>query len=175
MPEETKKRKRVKLRAGDVFEMPLDDGRLGYGVVIVGGGVLYVIILRTLHSHRPRPEVLHADPIALVGWTMDALIYHGRWSIVFSGYPSREDVPYPNWKVRVHDSAKQTSIQTTDFTGRVLGPATPEEIELLDNQSSRSPIAYQDALEALHRIRPWRPDYDRLTPEYLAARVTRPS
>lgn len=169
MSEPAKKTRRVKLKAGDVFEMPLANGALGYGVAILGGGTPYIIVLRTLHIERPHIDVLSSDAIALVGWTMDALVFHGRWSVVFPDYPTRNDVPYPNWKVRIGGE-----VHTTDFAGNVLGPATSSEIDLLDNQSSRSPIAFQNAFEALHDLQPWRSDYDRLTPAYLSARMTRP-
>ncbi len=169
MSEPAKNTKHVKLKAGDVFEMPLANGGLGYGVAILGGGTPYIIVLRTLHTERPHIDVLASDAIALVGWTMDALVFHGRWSVVFSDYPARNDVPYPNWKVHISGE-----MHTTDSAGNVLGPATLAEINLLDNQSSRAPIAFQNALEALHDLQPWRPDYDRLAPAYLSARMTRP-
>lgn len=161
--------KRVRLRPGDVFEMPLADGRFGYGVVIVGGGAPYVIILRSIHHDRPDVKTLIADEIAFVGQTMDALIYHGRWIIVFQDYPVRGDVPFPNWKVGMD---RDTVV--TDFSGQnVLGAPSPEESQLLDFKFSRAPIGYQNALEALHGLRDWREDYDRLTFAYAKARMTR--
>jgi len=161
--------KRVMLRPGDVFEMPLADGRLGYGVIVLGGDVPHVIILRSIHHKQPELAELAKDGIALVGQTMDALIYHGRWSIVFQNYPMRADVPFPNWKVRIDGQ-----MVVTDFSGRqALGPLSPEESELLDCKFMRSPIAYQDALEALHGLQAWQEEYNQLTMAYASARVTR--
>ena len=114
--------KRVTLESGDVFEMPLADGKFGYGVIVHGGGVPYVIVLRSIHAKRPELSELVDDDIALVGQTMDALIYHGRWSIVFRDYPTRADVPFPNWKVRIDGE-----LVVTDFSGQqVLGPPSSE-------------------------------------------------
>ena len=64
-------------------------------------------------------------------------------------------------------------MHTTDYNGNVLGPSTSEEIALLDNQFSRAPIAYQDALEAIHGLKPWDASYERLTPAYARARELR--
>ena len=52
-------------------------------MIVLGGDVPYVIILRSIHHKQPQLAELAKDGIALVGQTMDALIYHGRWSIVF--------------------------------------------------------------------------------------------
>jgi hypothetical protein len=163
------KPKRVTLKPGDVFEMPLADGRIGYGVIVRGGGVPYVIILRSIHDVRPELSELANDGIALVGQTMDALIYHGRWTIVFRDYPTRPDVPFPNWKVQIDGQ-----MVVTDFSGQqVLGRASPEETDFLDFKFSRAPIAYQNALEALHGLRAWEESYEKLTPTYASARMTR--
>lgn len=160
--------KRIKLKPGDVFEMPLADGRLGYGVIILSDITQYVIILRSIYQTRPELAALARDDIAFVGETTDALIHHGSWSIVFHDYPVRTDVPFPNWKVAVEG---QTIV--TNFSGRVLGPPLAKEAELLDFKFSRSPIAYQDALEALHRLQAWSESYEKLTATYAAARMTR--
>jgi len=162
------KGKRIPVKAGGVFEIPTPDGRFGYGVIIKGGGVPYVIILKRLHDVRATIAELAHDDIAFVGWTMDALIYHGRWTIIGGGYPDRPDVPFPNFRVKVGGVTC-----TTDFTGKVLGPIRSDEVALLDQKWSRAAIAYQDALFALHGLAEWDPTYDKLTAAYARKRVTR--
>lgn len=168
MSQDKLKHRRTVLREGDVFEFDVPDGHLGYGVVVVGGGVPYVIILRSLHRSRPTMADLKADDIALVGWTMDALIHKGRWRIAFSGYPRRSDIPYPN-----HIVALAGGLMVTDFRGTVLGPAREGEIGLLEHQGSRAPIGYEKAFLALHGFVPWTSDCDRLTADYVRRRATR--
>jgi hypothetical protein len=164
------KGKRITVKAGAIFEIPAPDGRLGYGVAIVGGGVPYVIILKSLHKERPPVSDLTTDEIALAGWTTDAQIYHGRWTLVGADYPPRPDVPFPNFKVRIDGS-----YQTTDFRGNVLGPSTPDEIELLAFQTSSSAIIYQDALMAIHGFCDWEDYYEKLLPAHALARMSRSS
>jgi hypothetical protein len=153
-------------RASDIFEMLLPDGRLAYGVAVIGGGTPYIIVLKSVHTARPDLSLLITDEIALVGRTMDALIHHGRWPIVGTGYRDRGDVPYPNWKVLV-----EGRLMVTDFSGTPLRPITPEEDQLLDFRFSQSPIAFQNAMESLHGLRDWRSEDDKLTVEYARRRV----
>jgi len=167
------KRKRVRLKAGDIFELTVPDGRLGYGVVVMpgvlkGGGTPYIIILQSLHSSQPSLADLAGDEIALVGWTMDALVYHGRWRVVGHDYPARIDVPFPNWKV-----GRGGVTYVIDVMGEIIDEATAEEQELLDLQWSRAPIGFQNAFEAMHGFRNWDEHYDKLTAAYARKRMTR--
>lgn len=162
------KRKRVKLRQGDLFELSVSDGRLGYGLVIIPGGVLYAAFFKSLHGSRPDIASLLADEIALVGTTMDSLFYHGRWSVIARDQPIPAAIPFPNWKVKIGGE-----LRTTDFEGRTHWSMRPDEIELLDYKFSRAPLGYQDALEALNGLGEWQDSYDKLTPAYAARRVTR--
>lgn len=162
------KRKRVKLRQGDLFELPVTDGRLGYGLVIIPGGVLYAAFFRGLHSSRPDMASLLAEEIALVGMTMDSMFYHGRWSVIAHDQPIPAAIPFPNWKVKIGGE-----LRTTDFEGRYHWSMRPDEIDLLDYKFSRAPLGYQNALEAINGIGEWQESYDELTLAYAARRVTR--
>ena len=99
---------------------------------------------------------------------MDALIYHGRWTVIGRGLAAPKCIHFPNWKVEIHGET-----YTTTVGGEVLGPILPSERALLDLQFSRAPIAYQEAFEALHGLRKWDADFEELTREYAARRVTR--
>ena len=166
-------RKRVNLKEGDIFEFTVPDGRLGYGVIVTpgklkGGGVPYVIILASLHSSRPGIADLAGDQIALVGWTMDALVYHGVWRVIAHNFPKRIDVPFPNWKV-----ALDGRIYVTDFEGEILDEATAAQTDLLDYRTSHAPIRFQRAFEALHGFGEWQDHYEKITLEYARKRMIR--
>jgi hypothetical protein len=159
----------VRLEIGDVFEMPIRNGKRGYGVIVICKKLLYVIILKSLHAVRPAIEQLVGDDIAFVGWTMDALIYHREWTVFLRGYPSRADIPFLNWKVQLGGE-----MVTTDFAGQTfLGTIRANEVDLLEFQTSRSPMIFQHALEALHGIGEWRSEYLSMTPAYAFDRMTR--
>jgi hypothetical protein len=161
-------RKRVVLKRGDAFEFSVSDGRLGYGIIVLGGGTPYVAILKSLHRERPSVEGLQRDEVVLVGQTIDGLFYHGRWTVIFRDFPVPDSIPFPNWKVGINGVP-----HTTDFDGQTAWPMRADEIDLLDYKFSRAPIAYQNALEALHGLAEWREDYEKLTPAWAARRVTR--
>ena len=162
------KRKRVKLRAGDLFELQVSDGRYGYGLVIIPGGVLYAAFFRHLYHERPHIEAVISDEIALVGWTMDALFYHDRWIVITRDQPVPADIPFPDWKVGI-----QGELHATDFDGQNARPIRPEEIEFLDYRFSWSPMVYVDALEALNGLGEWDDRYIKATPAYASRRMTR--
>jgi hypothetical protein len=168
-PTSNSKQKRIRLKAGDVFEMPVSNGKFGYGTIIVCRKIIYVIIHKRLYLRAPAIGQLTSDEIAFVGWTMDAMIYHGDWTVVLHDYPTRSDIPYPNWKVEL-----EGQMVVTDFTGeRFLGPIGADEVDLLDFQTSRSPMVFQHALEALHGLGEWNQGYVEMTPAYAFERMTR--
>jgi hypothetical protein len=163
----------VKLREGDVFELSLPDGRLGYGVIVKrgvlpSGGTPYMAIFRSAYDHRPDLAEIAKDEVALAGWTMDGLVYHGRWKVIGADFPI-PSIPFPNSKVEI-----DRKFYVVDVEGEVIGLATPHELDLLDYQFSRAPISFQDAFEALHGFGEWQDHFDKLTPAYARARITRP-
>ncbi len=163
------KRKRVRLRRGDLFEFSVLDGRYGYGLVVIPGGVLYAIFFQGLHVSRPEIASLLCDEVALVGTTMDSLFYHGLWTVVAHDQPLPAKIPYPNWKVKIG-----TEMRTVDFERAHNWAMQKDEIDLLDYQFSRAPVGYQNALEALNGLRAWEEHFEKLTPAYAARRETRP-
>jgi hypothetical protein len=162
------KKRRVKLLQGDLFEVSGEDGRLGYGIVTMPGGVLHAAFMKTMYAERPSIETILADEIALVGTTMDSLFFHGRWVVIAHDQPLPQDIPFPNWKVQINGE-----LRTTDFEGLRHWPIRPDELGLLDFKTSRAPIAFQRAIEALNGIGKWRDSYDKLTLAYARRRVTR--
>lgn len=162
------KQKQTSPRRGDLFELVAPDGRLGYGLVVEGGGCPYIILFRGLHESRPAAEELVNEEIALVGWTMDSWFYHGRWMVMGKLNPDQVDVPYPTYVVGVNGE-----LHATDYKGKVLRPLRPEEEGSLDYKSSRSPIGFQNAFLALHGYRKWDAADDKLTAEHARHRMTR--
>ncbi|QTH19821.1 hypothetical protein HRJ34_15770 [Rhizorhabdus wittichii] len=165
-------RKRVKLAEGDLFELDVPDGRHGYGVIVKHGGLKsggtpYVAIFKSIHRERPELTELIREEVALAGWTMDALVYHGRWNVIAHSLPL-PNIPFPNFKVEM-----EGKFYVTDVEGELVGEATPAELELLDYKFSRAPIAFQMAFEALHGFGDWQERYEELTPAYSRARITR--
>lgn len=162
----SRKRPNVKVSEGDIFEMLLPDGGRGFGQIIVTGKLLYIVIFRELYDRVPDLDELIKTQILLVGWTVDALLFHGRWNVIGNRPVMAESVPFPSYKILV-----EGRMHVQDFEGRRLQPATPVEIELLENKTTVAPIRYQNAFLAWHGKGKWEPDYDRLTLQHVQRRV----
>lgn len=165
-------RKRVKLTEGDVFEFVVPDGRLGYGIIVKRGGLKhggtpYIAVFASLYDERPEVTALVRDEVAFAGWTMDALVYHRRWIVIAHDLPLPR-VPFPNFKC-----GREGKIYVTDVNGVFIDEATAIEGDLLDYKFSKSPITFQDAFESIHGFQVWRDHYEKLTPAYSKARITR--
>ena len=163
------KRKQIKPCRGDLFEFAAGDGRYGYGLIVIPGDVFYAIFFRSLHNLRPEAASLAADEIALVGATTDSHFYNGQWTIIARDQPLPEKIPFPNWKVHMGGE-----IRTVDFESTNSWPMRIDEIDLLDFQFSRSPVGYEEALEAINGIREWDDSFNKLTVTYAMRRETRP-
>ena len=167
------RRKRVDLREGDVFEMPLSDGRFGYGIIVKpgglpGGGTPYIAIFRTAHDKRPELKKIMNDEVALQGWTTDSLIYHDRWKVIERD-AAMPPIQFPNYKVQ-----RAGRFYVVDVEGEVIGLITPDELDLLDYQLSSTVGIFQHAFDALHGFGEWKDYFDQLTPAYVQSHVTRP-
>ncbi|MFN3725840.1 MAG: Imm26 family immunity protein [Allosphingosinicella sp.] len=166
------RRKRVNLRVGDVFEIPLPDGRFGYGIVakqgaLPGGGTPYIAIFRSAYNQPPSVAEIMTDEVALQGWTTDALIYHERWKVIEfdAAVPA---IQFPNFKV-----GSQGKFYVTDVDGEFIDLATPRELGLLNYRFSSTAGIFQEAFEAIHGFGEWKDHFDELTPAYVRSHVTR--
>jgi Immunity protein 26 len=162
--------KRLALRDGDLFELPLPDGRVGYGIVVRRGpgGAPFIAIFRSAYDHRPEAADVAKDEVAVAGWTTDSLLYHGQWVVIERGIPLPY-VPFPNFKVGMEGTT-----YVVDFGGEIIDVASPREVELLDYQHSHTALIFQDAFEAMHGFGEWQHHFEKLTPAHAKARITRP-
>ena len=163
-------KKRERIRPGDLFSIPLEAKGFGVCQVVITNGVMFVLIfkgpLTALDEFQSR-RALREDPV-LVGWTVDALIYHGRWQRIGTAPIDWSRVPLPSYQVLIDGVPC-----VVDTDGRRSRPATEEEIAKLSHRTTVAPIRFENALRAIHGLEPWRPEYDELTREHAveAARV----
>ncbi len=153
-------RKRHKPRVGDLFEVPIDDARVGYGQVIGERPHMYLVaIFKTAY---PRGSAIKAssvvnDQIAFLAETLDAKIWNGDWPVVGNLVPDFRKVDLPVYKVGM-GRADELHIETYD--GKRHRRAKPSEVEALRFRTIVSAIVVQNALQASHQVIPWEEGQD---------------
>lgn len=159
--------KRVRLRVGDLVEIPIDDQRSCYGQVfdISQPGKFYFGVFDAAFSTGEPPE---SDAIArcdllLVAETLDALLFHGRWHVV-GNTGVQADVPYPWFRVAFGSEAKP---YVANYSRTVIRPAQPHELALVDHRATFAPIILDQAVKARFGIGDWRPEFDQLTAAHV--------
>jgi hypothetical protein len=158
--------KRVRLKRGDIYRFDLDETRYGLGQVVEPGAVFYTTVLRTPVLHDFSIDEIDTGDILLCGWTMDALLFHGRWHVVGNLPVPDDDIPKPCSKV-----GNEGKPWISDFRAKLLRPATPFEWESLDYHRSHAPIRYQNAFKAHHGLIPVEPQYDAIGIEHVRAQA----
>jgi len=157
---------KIKAKVGDIFQMPIDDTRVGYGQVVVQPErkVLFVCAFAatTRPGEQPDLNVILRSEILLAGNTFDAKIWHGHWPVVGNLPPNMGTIVLPNYKEGLPG---QALVESLDRTRRRR--ATIDEERLLPFRLYVAPVGFEKALKALFGIGEWLADdedlrYDRV-------------
>lgn len=160
---------RVKISVGDVFQIPIDSARVGYGQVVLRPeknvkGVLFICVYAetTRPDEAPKIRQIVQSDILLAGNTFDAKLNNGDWPIVGNLTENLPTIALPNYKYGMGDEAV---VETLDRTRRRR--ATPEEERSLPFRSFTAPIGFELALKAIGGVGEWRDDFNSLNYEEL--------
>lgn len=149
----------VNFTEGDVFQIPIDVDRVGYGQVVGSRpSTLLVAIFKKLHARSTAADIsqIVSGEVAFLAETLDAKIWNGDWPIVGHAPPDHVRIPFPWYKVTI-DRATNWYVESYDATQR--RPAMPWEVDSLLLRNIVSPIRLEKALQALHGIGRWDPSY----------------
>jgi|1186.fasta_scaffold26368_2 hypothetical protein len=158
--------KRARWRVGDVFTVPIDDERIGYGQIVAtwgdSGSHFYFLFFDAVYSSNEEPDLdeVVGRPVASLGLSMDALLRHKRWRVV-----GRRDVPsgslrWPAYK----ESVAPEAFDVVDHTGEVRRRASNDEAERLPYREVVAPIRLENAFRALYDAGEWNDAYETLLP-----------
>lgn len=157
---------KVKVNVGDIFQIPIDSARVGYGqvVFIPEKKVLFVCVYAetTRPDETPNIRQIVQSDVLLAGNTFDGKIWNGDWPIVGNIMENLPSIALPTYKYGMGDEAV---VETLDRTRRRR--ATPEEEQSLPFRAYTAPIRFELALKAIGGVGEWRDDFDSLSYEQL--------
>jgi hypothetical protein len=160
---------------GDVFAIPIDDDRVGFGYVVGEhpGLDLHVAVFGAAHARDSTPpleEIVKQGP-AFLAHTTDTMIRYGRWWTVGNVEPAAERWPVPAY--RMHHGGPHSDEQIWDYElERHRAPRDAEELERALRPISYAPQKFQRALQALHGIGDWEDEFEELRFSRAASAAT---
>ncbi len=157
---------KVEVNVGDVFQIPIDDARVGYGQVVLKPEkpILFICVFAMTTPPGASPdidEIVHSD-ILLAGSTFDALFRNGQWKIVGNVASNLPLIALPVYKSGIGDEAL---VETLDRSRS--RKASKQEESSLPFRTYTAPIGFELALKAIGGIGEWLPDYDDMKYETL--------
>jgi hypothetical protein len=153
------------VRVGDVFTVPLDDARVGFGQVVaeyLQKGHFYVALFEPAFpvGALPNARDVPALPIAFLALSMDAKVHAGHW-VVVGNAPLPERLPLPAFKEVVGSPQR---VDVVDYSGKRRRPARSGEADRLPNRTIVAPVRLEKALKAKHGLEAWIDAYAALEP-----------
>jgi hypothetical protein len=144
-----------KLKIGDVFSVPIDSYRMGYGRIV--DKFEKVLIYCVFYSDLLSAEKGTGSEILLAGITAGAKIKNGDWETIGNDLAGLDEIRKPNFKVMM-----QGSMYVVDFADKRRRKIGEEEADILNFRSIVAPIRYQNALIAHFGMGEWERPYDKL-------------
>ena len=144
-------------KIGDIIAIPVQDGQFATAQILKKTKLLYLAVFSGLQEDLLDCNGIAEKSITLVGWTMDAKLYHGDWKIV-----GNCDLKEPNMLRRDYLIEYSGDQWVQDFDGNLVRIASDEDKRRLFPKSSYSPVRLERAIRAFNNIEPWSDDYNDL-------------
>lgn len=150
------------LKSGDVFKIPLGDGRAAIGQVIaIYLASIYIVILDFTAMEdqlvSQMSEALETEPV-FSGLTFDGHFRPGQWEIL-ENHPVDKAKFLPAYKL---GTSELGDCKVVDFEGKRWRPATAMEEEIIPFRKTTSSIRFERAIRAHMGLEPWNPIFDRI-------------
>jgi len=151
----------MKLKVGDIFTIPVNDEKTGFGQIIKipNKSNFVIVVFNEIYAGRNWPgltEIVN-DKILFFGYTMDAKLYHKHWKIIGNDSINVSKIKMPFYKLGTPPDCK-----LTDYKGNILRRITKDIFDRLNYQEVIAPVRYENALKATHNFAEWREDYNEL-------------
>lgn len=151
----------MKFRVGDIFTIQVSEDKIGFGQIIEipNKDNFIIAVYKTIYTGKDWPSLqeIVEDEVLLLGYTLDAKLYHKHWKIIgnLSLPPGKVKLPFfrlgtaPDYKL-------------VDYKGQVIKNIGLELFNCLNYQTVIAPVRYENALKAYHGLNEWRAEYDDL-------------
>jgi len=144
------------LDEGDAFSIPLQNGSVGVGVVLIPGKEMYLGGFGPIFESITILDEGKLGNLRLVGWSMDELFYHGEWKVVGR-------IPTPNYPRPKHVINGPSGPMLCDFDRRPLRKAVvPGDLDVFGYRTIVSSVAFTKALNCIHGIADHEYDYGKV-------------
>jgi hypothetical protein len=165
------RRKRIPApEPGDVFALPLGDGRVQLGQVVARPrSSPYVVLVDLVVSEAEAAAHAARVPGAVPVFAAEVIpirFEDGDWPVV-GRTPVDPDRFIPASKVTIPDGDGRRAWIVEDLAGERRRWATPEDVKRLPYRTSHSPAALERAARALVGLDEWHDGFDRLRVERI--------
>jgi hypothetical protein len=159
---------KTRLTVGDVFQIPVDDARFGYGQAVgkYGEDAYYLAVFDGLFDsfNRDDPCAVAQGPVVFLALSFDAKVAVGDWTI--RGHCAvATEMPLPAYREMVGGPDR---IDVVDFSGTRRRLARQHELQGLPNRLLVAPVRLEMALKARYGLEPWLDVYTALEPSSIA-------
>ena len=151
----------MKLKAGDIFTIPINGDKSGFGqiVEVPNKNNFIIIVFEEVYDNQQLPVLAKviSSKVLFFGYTMDALLYHKYWKIVGNSLVNLEKIKMPYYKL-----GSAGDFKLVNHKGDFISKISKEKFEKLNYHEIIAPIRYENAFKAYHGIGEWHDDYDEL-------------
>lgn len=148
---------RVKTKVGDVFMIPLPDGKAGLGTVAAKWRQeLYLAVFEGLFEKDTLPNDVRSLKPLLASSSLDAKIWHGHWPLI-DGASDPSRIVQPIYKVE-----EPSGWMAESFDRKLRFKIDDVTAAQLRYRKCVAPVRLERAFKAHAGALEWRPDYDEL-------------
>lgn len=160
--------KRFKLKEGDIFTIPLEKNEVGIGQIISFPRHQHNFIMIVFDKKFKSIESIdlskiNSYKILLLGYTVDAKLYHKDWVIIDNITENISKISLPYFKLGLPNDDYPDGARLVDYKGNVLANINRDIFDKLMFQTEVGPIRFEKALRAHFGLQEWiSEDYDKI-------------
>lgn len=152
--------KRFKIKEGDVFTIPISEEEVGLGQIAYLPSHKHNFMMIAFDKKFNIKEDISVDnldqlKILLLGYTVDAKLYHKHWEIIGNNTSNLTKVKFPCYKLGLPNDDYPDGAKLVDHKGNILSAIDKDHFARLSYQTEVGPIRFQNALKAHFGYQDW--------------------